>query len=93
MHIQSLRGVSAVCSFEEILTSFWHKRGCERDMHCRGLDLTRCNFQFSRASTGRAEAACTDIRQVCVFVEAGDRSGLQCKVRREKGFIPLRGGS
>ena len=29
MHIQSLRGVSAVCGFEEILTSFWHKRGCE----------------------------------------------------------------
>ena len=69
MHIRSLRRVSTVCSFEEILTSFWHNRGCERGMRSRGIDLTIFNFQVSRASTMWAEVACTDISQLSVFLK------------------------
>ena len=72
MHIQPLRGVSTVCSFEEIVASFWQNRGCERDMRSRDIDLTRFYFQFSRASTMRAEVASTmstDISRLCVFLK------------------------
>ena len=76
MHIQPLRGVSTVCSFEEIIASFWQNRGCERDMRSRGIDITRFYLQFSRASTMRAEVACMDISQLCVFLK--QETALHC---------------
>ena len=80
-HIQSLRGVSTVCSFEEISTSFWHNRNCARDMRSRGIHLTRCDFQFSRASTVRAEAVCTDISQLCVFLKQETALDFNARLR------------